>query len=99
MTKEFVNRAGQTLSHGDRVLVIAQGNGHTIKELFGTFAGVSASGSPQVFVTRKRWDWRKPDGTKTQWYANCERDGVKYIGRECMVRGTFPAGRVYLLRF
>lgn len=90
----YTNRVGQTIFPGDRVVVIAQGRSHFIKEREGVFVGLSPSGLPQARVKDDVSTWRHPDGTTSRKWC----DGASYAGRTTveLVR-TYYAGRVYKL--
>ena len=89
----FTNRLGQQINPGDRVVAIAQGYSHAIRERVGTFVGTSAAGSPQVRVTLEVWGYLKPDGTRGK-YGD---PGVKYSRQTVERVSTYYAGRVYKL--
>ena len=82
----YTNRLGQTLVPGDKVVVIAQGCSHSIIERHGTFVGVSASGYPQVRVSKRRY----VRGTGPSWRLTSGMKDVEVVG-------TYSAGRVYRL--
>ena len=89
----YTNSLGQTIEPGDKVVAIASGYSHSIKERSGTFVGLSAAGSPQVRVTIPVYRWVKPDGTFGSW-----KDGnVKRARIELERVSTYYARRVYKL--
>jgi hypothetical protein len=95
----YTNSVGQTIQPGDKVLVIAQGYNHSIRQRVGTFVGLSASGKPQARVPMRVSEWVKPDGTVVKWYPSCQQDGVTYQSREAERTQTYMRGRIYRLAF
>lgn len=89
----FTNSLGQEINPGDKVVAIAQGYSHAIKERSGTYIGLSAAGSPQVRVKIKAYRWVKPDGTFGSW----KDDNVRHTSIELERVSTYYAGRVYKL--
>lgn len=89
----FTNRLGQVIEPGDKVVAIAQGYSHSIKERAGTFVGLSAAGRPRVRVTLDVYKWTRPDGTTGKWGD----DNVKYQKHTVERVSTYWAARVYKL--
>ena len=89
----FTNNLGQEINPGDKVVAIAQGYSHAIKERAGTYVGLSAAGSPQVRVTVVSYGYFRPDGTR----GKRSDPDTKYAGKPVERVSTYYAGRVYKL--
>ncbi len=91
---EYVNKFGQVLNTGDKVIVLTQGYNHSLKERVGTFVGVHKNGGVQVEVELSRWTWvDKLTGEKTIYSSgNAEYKQISYTKLT-----TLQLNRVYKL--
>lgn len=91
---EYVNKFGQVLKPGDKVIVLTQGYNHSLNERVGTFIGVHKNGGVQVEVELSRWTWvDKTTGEKTIYSSdNSEYKQISYTKLT-----TLQLNRVYKL--
>lgn len=89
----YINKHNQQINPGDRVVVIAQGRGSSIRERVGVFESVSKGGFPQVRVTIEKYGYRHPCGKITR-YRHPDAIFCRYSASLLL---TYSAGRVYKL--
>lgn len=92
--QNWTNSLGQTISPGDKVLVIASGYSHSLRIREGTFVG-TVNGNPSVISGHRIWGYW--DGDKDLGYTKGTALRIRPEYKMAQRRTTLPAKRVYKL--
>lgn len=94
----FVNKIGQTINPGDKVICIATGYSHSVHVRQGIYAGMSGrqGDCPSVIVDDTRWGYYDMNDKDLGWSKGSAL-GIKGEHRQVKRRTTLPGKRVYAI--